>query len=599
MQARIELTEEVAELGRAVSRRRATIVFIDVVESVRLMQADETGTVRRWRALVESIERDVLASMDGRLAKSMGDGLMLEFVDPIRAVAAALSIQRMARLANEGIAPNRRIRLRVGAHTGEHLADHLDLYGHDINLAARVMTLAGPGEIAVSAAVRDQIVDTVDAQIEDLGDCWLKHVANPIRCYRLGPPGPEPAMEPATPEYALRPTLAVVPPDARACAPEHEVLGEVIADELIGALSRSGEIDVISRLTTSALRGRRLSPGELAQKIGATFLVSGHYRVSGKQVIVSIELCHARSSRILWAETMRATIGGTLSGQSAMFDRILDAVRASLVSTAVQRTQSRALPTLESFTLMMAAIAMMHRQSPADYDLARRALQIVIDRAPRQPIPRAWLAKWHVLCLMQGWSYDATGATAAALDEARRAIDLDSTCSLALAVDGLAQMHFVRRLDIAEERFDAALASNPNDSLAWILKSTMHAFRGEGRLAMHAAGRARQLSPLDPIRYYYDSLSATAALAGGEPARAVELAERSLRANRRHTSTLRALTVARWQTGDAAGARQAVQELLRLEPQLTVSAWRARSPSLGYGICEEWTEAFRAAGLPP
>jgi tetratricopeptide (TPR) repeat protein len=176
----------------------------------------------------------------------------------------------------------------------------------------------------------------------------------------------------------------------------------------------------------------------------------------------------------------------------------------------------------------------MHRQSPVDYERARRALQLVVDRAPRRAEPRAWLAKWHVLKLMQGWSHDIRDDAQAAIDETQRALDLDPGCSLALAVDGLVQTHFTKRFDVAQQRYETAVDCNPNDSLAWLLKGTLHAFRGEGVDALHDSKRALRLSPLDPIRYFYDSLSATAALAGGEPARAVELAERSLKANRRH-----------------------------------------------------------------
>jgi tetratricopeptide (TPR) repeat protein len=160
-------------------------------------------------------------------------------------------------------------------------------------------------------------------------------------------------------------------------------------------------------------------------------------------------------------------------------------------------------------------------------------------------------------------------------------------------------MHFLKRLDVAEERFNAAISVNPNDSLAWLLKGTLHAFRGEGKDAVRSTSRALRLSPLDPLKYYYDSLSATAALAAGEPLRAIEFAERSIRANRRHTSTLRALAIGRWQAGDAVGARSAIEQLRTSEPDLTVSAWRARTPSRGYAICDDWAKALQAAGLPP
>ena len=586
-------------IGRSAFRRHGTVVFADIAESVRLMERDEEGTVARWRALVARIANSILGQTGGRLVKSMGDGLMLEFADPVSAVRASLAIQHETKDSNAGVAPAERIQLRIGAHTGEHLSDALDLYGHDVNLAARVMGVAGPGEVVVSAAVRDQILDEIDAQIEDLGDCWLKHVSAPVRCYRLGPPGLEPAVLASNPTQDLRATIAVLPPVCRDPTPDHQVLGEIFADNVIRELSRSEDLDVISRLTTSALRGRSITPAQIARRLGATFVLSGQYMVTGSRVSVTAELCHTGTSKVLWSDSVSGSVTGLLSGDSALFDRVIGAIRASLVSASIQRLMSQPLPSLESFTLMMAAVALMHRQSRQDFDRSRRALEVVIERAPRHPSPRAWLAKWHVLRLMQGWANDPVEGSNAALAESARALDLDGGYSLALAIDGLAQMHFLKRLDVAEERFSAAITANPNDSLAWLLKGTLHAFRGEGREAVRSTGRALRLSPLDPLKYYYDSLSATAALAAGEPQRAVELAQRSIRSNRLHTSTLRALAIGRWQLGDATGARSAIEQLLTSEPGLTVSAWRARTPSRGHAICEDWAKALEAAGLPP
>jgi adenylate cyclase len=588
-----------ALVGHAAGRRSATVVVVDVVESVRLIERDEAGTIGRWRALVQAVSERLLPGHGGRLVKSLGDGLMLEFDDIRPAVAVAFALRDECARVNEGVDPALRIRLRVGAHVGEHVVDGLDIYGHDVNLAARLTTLAGPDEIVVSAAVRDRLVDTLDAQVEDLGDCFLKHVSRPVRAYRLGPPGPEPALDALPSRGALRPLVAVIPFTGRAVSAEHEVIGEVIADEVIGALSRSNEVDVISRLSTSALRNREIVPERLAERLGAAFVLSGSYRVSGTRVQVSAELCDARSAGVVWSGSLRATTASLLWGQSALFQELVDAVRGALSAAAVRQASTLPLPSLETFTLLMAGISLTHRQSPADYERARRALQLVVDRAPRHAEPRAWLAKWHVLKLMQGWSHDIRDDAQAAIDETQRALDLDPGCSLALAVDGLVQTHFTKRLDVAQQRYETAVDCNPNDSLAWLLKGTLHAFRGEGADALHDSKRALRLSPLDPIRYFYDSLSATAALAGGEPARAVELAERSLKANRRHTSTLRALAIGRHQSGDTVGARAAVAEMLRHEPDLTVSRWRARSPASAYPTGDAWAQALAAAGLPP
>src|SRR2546428_414892 len=187
------------------------------------------------------------------------------------------------------------------------------------------------------------------------------------------------------------------------------------------------------------------------------------------------------------------------------------------------RAQTQSLPTLDGYTLLIGSIAMMHRLSQHDFERSRLMFQALIDRAPRLATPYAWLAKWHVLRVQQGWSADESSDRQLAMGFAKRALDADPDCSLALAIDGFVHTNLLKRLDIASERYDRALRVNPNDSLAWLLKGTMHAFKGEGKQAIEGTRRALRLSPLDPLRYFYDSLAATAALSAGDYARRLAL----------------------------------------------------------------------------
>jgi tetratricopeptide (TPR) repeat protein len=176
--------------------------------------------------------------------------------------------------------------------------------------------------------------------------------------------------------------------------------------------------------------------------------------------------------------------------------------------------------------------------------------------------------------------------------------DTDPQCSLALAVDGFVHTNLLKRLDVGLERYERAIRTNPSDSLAWLLKGTLHAFKSEGLQAVTCTHRALRLSPLDPHRYFYDSLAATAHLSAHQFDRALKAAQRSLRANRTHTSTLRAMAVAQWHLGHHDAARATAQELLRLEPSFTVSGWLERSPSSSYPIGQEWANTFRELGIP-
>ncbi|MBV8192630.1 MAG: hypothetical protein JO339_35755, partial [Alphaproteobacteria bacterium] len=134
--------------------------------------------------------------------------------------------------------------------------------------------------------------------------------------------------------------------------------------------------------------------------------------------------------------------------------------------------------------------------------------------------------------------------------------------------------------------------------LAWLLKGTLHAFKSEGSHAVEHTERALSLSPLDPHRYFYESLAATAAVSAGRYERALELARSSLKANRKHTSTLRSLIVAEWQLGRRDEACRSAAELMRLQPRMTVRGWLAASPAANYPLGRLAAEVLRQAGVP-
>ncbi len=415
-------------------RTARAVLVVDLVESVRLMEEDEEDAIRRWRRLVDNIEGQVLPPAGGRLVKSLGDGMMLEFAHAQPAVQAAFAIQHACERLNQGAPPERRMLLRMGIHTGQLIADEHDVYGRSVNLAARLMTLAGPGEIVVSAEVRDQITPVLDADVEDLGDCYLKHVQHPVRAYRVGPPGAHPVIAPGSAVATeLRPTIAVVPFMARTTEPDHQVLGEVLADEIISALSGTPELNVISRLSTTLFRHRNSAPEEVAAHLGANYMLSGAYRVSGNQLILVAELVECKSGRVLWGHSLKGTVSGVIGGEDELIDQVVSQVGTAVMARELERALSQPLPTMESYTLLMGAIAMMHRLSRRDFDRAHALLDALTERARRHAIPWAWLAKWHVLRVQQGWSDDPRAEARLALDATKRALDNDAYCSLALA----------------------------------------------------------------------------------------------------------------------------------------------------------------------
>jgi class 3 adenylate cyclase/TolB-like protein len=576
-----------------------TVLVVDLVESVRLIQEDEEGAVRRWRAFVEHVAHQVLPLHGGRMVKSLGDGMMLEFPRVQPAVATAFEIHKVCARMNEGVHSNRCMLMRMGIHVSPLIMDERDLYGHGVNLAARLASLAGPGEVVVSADVRDQLTSQLDADIEDLGECYLKHVSNPMRAYRLGPPGPRPVIGPGLSSMEeLLPTIAVIPFAARTQEPDHYVFGEVLADEIISAISRTAQLRVISRLSTTAFRERGASAGTISEHLNANYILTGAYRVIGDRLSLSVELVEASSRHIVWAEVLKGGVAAILMGDDDLIERIVTELGRAVLAQEIDRARALALPTLASYTLLMGAIVLMHRGAPHDFERAGQLLEALTERVPRQAAPHAWLAKWHVLRFNRGRSDDNMGEAKVALDCTKRALDNEPNCSLALTIDGFVHTNLLKRLDIGLDRYDLALQVNPNESLAWLLKGTLHAFKGEGALAMEGTERALVLSPLDPLRYFYESLAATAAHSAGRYERAIELAQRSLRVNRVHPSTYRALAIAQSQLGRLDDARRTVGELLKLQPNLTVSNYLESNPSGSFETGKVWAEALRRAGVP-
>lgn len=580
------------------ARAIRAILFVDIFESVRLIEEDESGAVKRWLNVVDHVKDQLLPRCGGHLVKSLGDGMLLEFGNVPAAVATAFAIQNLANRESAAFPPARKMLLRMGIEVGEVIVERDDLFGRGVNMASRLLQLAGPGEIVVSAQVKDHITADLDADIEDLGDCYLRHVKEPVRAYRIGPPGPRPVVTSGDFSDMLMPTLAVVPFAPHSAAPGHQLLGEVLAEEVIRALSHSPELTVISRLSTTAFSRRSATTQEISSHLRADYVVTGTYRSDERTILLDLEVAESKSGQIVRTMRVEGGLADILKGDQELIASVVADISNAVIARELQRARSRPLPTLKGYTLLIAAITLMHRLSLSDFEEARHMLQTLIDRRPRQAVPQAWLAKWHVLRVQQGWSVDQQHDASSALECTRRALDADPDCSLALTMDGLAHTHLSKRLDLALERYEAAIEVNPNDSQAWLLKGTLHAFKGEGANAVRDTQRALVLSPLDPHRWYYDSLAATACLAARKYEDALLLARRSLHANRTHTSTLRAIAVSQWYLGQHEEARRTAQDLLRLEPHLTVTGWLERSPSAAYPIGKEWAGIFHQLGIP-
>lgn len=580
-------------------RSRRTIVVVDVVESVRLMQAHEADVIDRWRRFVNEVRVDLLPRHGGRMVKSLGDGMLLEFESVRSAVDAGLQLNQHLQAYNIGRPEADTLHLRTAVHEADILADEHDVYGTGVNLAARLAALAGPDEVILSSAARDALVSDLDVDIEDLGDCYLKHFSEPERAYRAGPLGKRSLMgSDASAGASERVGIAVIPFAVQGDAGAAGLLGEVLADDLIAQLSRLGQLHVVSRLSTTVFRQRELDLQVLSASLGCQYVVHGSCIVSADKLRVRAQLVACQDGAVLWADAMDTSAGDVLAGDSPVIDVLMHEICHALVGAEVHRATTLPLPSLHSYTILLGAIAMMHRLSVRDFERSRDMLLYLIERHPRATAPRGWLGKWHVMRVAQGWSPNPLADAQEAHKVVAQALQLEPAHSLALAIDGLICAYINKDLVTAAQRYQAAVQVNPSEGLAWLFQSALHSYNSRGELAVECAMRAQRLSPLDPMKYYYDNFTSTAKLSADDYLGAIDYGKRSLRANRTHGPTLRILAIAQALAGQMDDARATIQEVLKVEPGFSVSRFVERYPGAAAPHTTKYAQALRAAGLP-
>ncbi len=451
-----------------------------------------------------------------------------------------------------------------------------------------------PGSWAVEGDPEDgEFLEGIDIAEEGFTS-WLQQ-------RRLHPPEPNArpfaAAVPAVSER-LCPKVVVLP---FAGGPDNEdarYAGDMIAEEITRALSRSHLIDVISHLSSRNVNTRDVALTDLRETLDVDYIVMGRMRSDGRGFRLSTEFIDTDTGRIHWSRDNVITLAEVLGGVEDVASDIARLIGKTILQVSVEVAAARPMPDVESHALLVSAVSLMHRQSLASFSRARPQIEELIRRVPGNSMLHAWLGKWYVLSIQQGWSTDFEKDVRIASDCTARALDLDPECSFSLAVDGFVNNNLLKKFDISADRFEEALEIDPNNALAWLLKGTLHAFVDEGAKAVSYTRRARALSPLDPHKYFFDSLAATACLSTRDYEGALELADLSLKANRRHTSTLRVRTIALQRLGRTEDARATAGELLRMEPTLTIDGYLSKHPAAGFETGRDWADALRGAGVP-
>jgi TolB-like protein/CRP-like cAMP-binding protein len=586
-------------LGGARREQRAILVA-DVLDPAGPGPRDEERALEQRRAFFAHATAEVIPTHAGRsVSKTLGDGFLAEFPDGVQGARCAFELhQGLARLNAAAAAPP--LGMRVGIHLAEVIVETFNLLGDGVNIAARLAELANPGETVVSAAVRDQLASGVDASVEDLGEQRLRNRERAVRAFRLWPPAHRPALAPGAAAGAHgRPSVAVIPFRLRSDDPRFAFIGDGLADEAIAALSRVADLFVISRLSSTAFRSAPLGVRSIGQMLGVQYVLSGSVQTAYPRALLVVELADTRDGRILWSERFEGDLADVFAMQAELARKLAARVAPFVRSIELRRARVTSFEELDAYGITLRGVELMHRLSPEDFLLARRAFEAAIERDPVSAAPHAWLAKWHIVRVAVGASENTAADSAAASASAERALACDPHDALALTMDAMVSAWSRHDLDAADRSLRQALAVNPNEPLAWLWNAMTHAWRGRGSDAIQCADRALSLSPLDPMIYFFYSLAGMANLVGECYERAIELSARSLRENRLHTPTLRTIAVAQVLSGRLQEARETMRTLRELEPGLTVGAYRARYPGRDSPQAARFAGALLAAGLPP
>jgi adenylate cyclase len=531
-------------------KRRLTAVLIaDVVGYSRLMSVDEEGTHVRLSDYVRTSIEPKISGHGGRLIRIAGDGLLVEFDSAVNAVYLALEIQHELTEHNAGIAPDRRLRLRIGINAGDVIADNQDIYGNSVNIAARLEGLAEPGKIYITRSVRDQLHGHPGLLFEDRGHRKVKNLDQPIRVYRVRRveqqqrrafPGGLVDMAqalfrtvfvahrrsaiwtsisltvaasitvaalPVRRDYSLlspRASIMVLPFRNVSNNPGQDYFADAVTDDVTTDLSRLSDTLVISPGTAFTYKGRSVDPRQIGREFGVRYLLEGSIRKDGMQVQTNAQLVDTRSAAHIWADRFDTELADLSELQDAITGRIASSLHIQLLKAEHRRAISERPADPDAIDLRLHAMALLVAgPSPEHHSSARQFLEESLRHDPQSAESWSQLAALLANDYLNNWN-EAKQSPEAARDLLRRAekalgeaLKIDPAVAVAHLADG-----FIRRAkgdhQGALDAFERAVELDPNFARAYAQKANQLVMVGRPKEAPPLVLKAIALSPRDP-----------------------------------------------------------------------------------------------------
>ncbi len=580
------------------NRRLAAIVAADVVGYSRLIGRDETGTIAALRAHRSEFLDPLVERHGGRIVKTMGDGVLLEFPSIVDATRCAAEIQAGMAERNEPIAPDTRIELRIGVNLGDIVIDGDDILGDGVNVAARLEGLAPPGGICITRAVHEQIRDRLDLAFEDLGEIEVKNIARPLAVFRWPPDTGTTraaAASPAAPGEA-RLSLAVLPFENMSADPEQDYFTDGITEDVITELARFRDLKVIDRNSVFPYQGHRVDLARIAEELAVRYVVQGSVRRAGDRIRLTVRLTDTTSRESLWSERFDRAISDIFALQDELSGAIVRAVAPRSIEAETQRMAHVAAGDSDVWDTVARA---RHLSKALDQDSAERFYAFVEEALARH----REVAALHSLKARQ-LIIRVPVITGVAREEviqqaesaALAAMRLDPQDGHPLASLAGVRM-FQRRFDEARDLVARSIALNPNAAFGHGTLACINGIFGNFDVARAALDAALELSPNDPDKSFWYAGAMIGAFTAGDYAAAVAIASDSIAFNPTFATPFRQRAAALAMLGRLEEARADVARLLELQPLATLADTRRLVPIDGEPM-ERFVDALRAAGLP-
>ncbi len=483
-------------------RRLAAVLAADMAGYSRLMEADEEGTLARLRSHRIELIDPAIAKNQGNIIKTTGDGMLVEFQSVCDAVRCASEIQFRMHRRNSDVAPDRRIEFRIGINLGDIIFEDDDIYGDGVNIAARLEQLAEVGGICVSQAVHDQVAERLDIAFEDLGAKSLKNITRPIRVWQVIRNDEAPANGGSSErQNVVKPTIAVLPFANMSGDAEQEFFVDGLTEDIITELSRRHELFVISRNSTFVYKNQSVNLRDVANKLGAQYLVEGSVRKSGERLRVTVQLIDTANDAHIWAEKYDRTLDDIF----ALQDEVTAAIVATLpgrVEAAQQDLLGRKTPSsLAAYECVLAAKVRHHRSAYEENLEAQKLIERAIALDPDYAHAHAWRGCILGQAWVHGWLEEPEATFEIAVNELKRAQALDDNDADVHRI--LAAVNVLNN-DLTHARYhqERALALNPNYDLVVVQQGELLTWLGRPQEGIEWIRKAMRLNPHHPERFW-------------------------------------------------------------------------------------------------